>query len=62
MNLKNVVLHERSQMQKATRLYDSIDVKCAEKANLERQKQISGFLGLGTVEMEIDCKLGWGNF
>lgn len=37
-------------------LYDSICMKCPEKANPQRQRQISGYTGLGVEEEEE----GWG--
>ena len=34
MNLENIVLSDRSQLQKNTYLYESIYMKCPEQANL----------------------------
>ena len=38
MNLENIVLSDRSQLQKNTYLYESIYMKCPEQANLQKEK------------------------
>ena len=54
MNLKNIILSERSQAQEVT-YYDSMYMKCPEKENLQRNKvgqQLSGARG----RKGDDCK------
>lgn len=53
MNLKNIMLTDRSQAQKDNILHDSIYIKFLEKAKY--RDRISGCLGQG-VGAEIDCK------
>ena len=47
MNLENIILSDRGQTQKTVYcVSDSIYMKCLEKANLQKQKQLCGCLGL----------------
>lgn len=53
-NLKNIMLSKRIQVQYHT-LYDSIDMKCSEKENLEKKKNDQSLPGTG-VEKKIANK------
>lgn len=54
MNLKNIIVRERNQTPRP-HIYDPIHMQRLQKANLQRQKQVSGCLGL-RVGTEINYK------
>jgi hypothetical protein len=57
MNLKNIMLSERSQVQKTVYiLYHHTDRKYLQRENLNRQKADGQFPGIWGVGVGVDCK------